>query len=316
MIKRIKKNTSLLDLDRPIIQWVFLIFLAFIWGSSFILMKRGLEVYEHTQVAALRIIISFVFLSPVIIRNFRMIKSDQWIKIMIAGLLGSGIPAFLFTKAQTHISSALSGMLNSLVPLFTVIIGVAFFQMRLVWMKLIGVVIGLTGAFLLLLASQWDGVSMKEALYGSLVVIATICYATNVNFIKTQLASINSINITAFGFLLIGPLSLIYLLSTDFLDRLGTVPNAYEGLMYIAVLSIFGTAIAVILFNMLIKRVSALFASSVTYIIPVFAILWGLYDGESILGSQLVGIAIILTGVYIVNLENKREKAMQTKKQS
>lgn len=313
MMKKANINRSVIDLDKPLVQWFFLIFLAFIWGSSFILMKRGLEIFEHKQVAALRIVISFIFLSPVIIRNFKKIKSDQWIKILIAGLLGSGIPAFLFTKAQTHISSALSGMLNSLVPLFTVIIGVAFFKMKLVWLKVIGVIIGLTGAFLLLVASQWNGFDSEEIIYGFYVVLATICYATNVNFIKTQLSNVKSINITSFGFLLIGPLSLIYLLSTDFINIVSTSPKAVEGLFYIAILSIFGTAIAVILFNMLIKRVSALFASSVTYIIPVFAILWGLYDGETILGTQILGIAIILLGVYIVNRDHKKEKAQQTK---
>lgn len=170
-----KFNSSTIDLDKPLIQWAFLLFLAFIWGSSFILMKRGLEVYEHTQVAALRIVISFIFLSPIIIKNFKKIKPYQWVKILIAGLLGSGIPAFLFTKAQTHISSALSGMLNSLVPLFTVIIGVVFFKMKLVWLKIFGVIIGLIGASLLLLSGQWSGFSGTEAYYGLYVVLATIC---------------------------------------------------------------------------------------------------------------------------------------------
>lgn len=271
-------------------------------------MKRGLEVYEHTQVAALRIIISFIFLSPILFKNFKKIKSKQWIKIFIAGLLGSGIPAFLFTKAQTQISSSLSGMLNSLVPLFTVLIGVIFFGLKLKWLKVLGVIIGLTGALLLLSDGGNMNLMNEDFTYGFYVVLATLCYATNVNFIKTKLAEVNSINITSFGFLLIGPISLIYLLSTDFTSTLNNHPDALSGLGYIATLSVFGTALAVILFNMLIKRVSAVFASSVTYIIPVFAIFWGFVDGETLLISQLLGIFTILIGVYIVNLDNRREK--------
>jgi drug/metabolite transporter (DMT)-like permease len=301
----------MIQLDKTHWQWIFLIFLAFIWGSSFILMKKGLETYDNYQVASLRIFISFLFLSPIIFKNFKKIKSNQWLKVFLAGLLGSGIPAFLFTTAQTQISSSLSGMLNSLVPLFTVIIGVSFFGLKLKRLKAIGVSIGLIGAIGLLGSAGNLSVNNNTILYGGLVVIATICYAVNVNFIKTYLAEVSSLNITSFGFLLIGPISGFYLFSTDFTVLLKTEPSAKIHLFYIALLSIFGTAIAVILFNMLIKKVSAVFASSVTYIIPVFAIFWGFIDGENILVSQVLFIAVILTGIYITNLDNKLEKKQQ-----
>ncbi len=301
----------MIQLDKTHWQWIFLIFLAFIWGSSFILMKKGLETYDNYQVASLRIFISFLFLSPIIFKNFKKIKSNQWLKVFLAGLLGSGIPAFLFTTAQTQISSSLSGMLNSLVPLFTVIIGVSFFGLKLKRLKAIGVSIGLIGAIGLLGSAGDLSVNNNTILYGGLVVIATICYAVNVNFIKTYLAEVSSLNITSFGFLLIGPISGLYLFSTDFTVLLKTEPSAKIHLFYIALLSIFGTAIAVILFNMLIKKVSAVFASSVTYIIPVFAIFWGFIDGENILVSQVLFIAVILTGIYITNLDNKLEKKQE-----
>ncbi|MAY84588.1 MAG: hypothetical protein CMP59_10690 [Flavobacteriales bacterium] len=295
------------DLDKAVWQWVLLIVLAFIWGSSFILMKKGLESFDNYQVASLRILISFIFLSPVIFRNFKKIKKDQWIPIFIAGLLGSGIPAFLFTTAQTKISSSLSGMLNSLVPLFTVFIGVLFFGLKLRKMKLLGVAIGLGGALGLLSSTGSISLANDELLYGSLVVLATICYATNVNFIKVKLEEVSSLNITSFGFLLIGPAVAIYLFTTDFTTRLQTDPDASLNLFFISLLAIFGTALAVIFFNMLIKKVSAVFASSVTYMIPVFAIFWGFVDGEEIFLMQLLFIGIILSGIYIVNRDKMLE---------
>jgi len=302
---------SYIDLNKTHWQWIFLIFLAFIWGSSFILMKKGLESYDNFQVASLRILISFIFLSPIIFKNIKKIKKHQWWRIILAGLLGSGIPAFLFTTAQMKISSSLSGMLNSLVPLFTVVIGFIFFHLELRKMKIAGVLVGLIGALGLLNSTGTISFANEEMIYGSLVVLATICYATNVNFIKDQLSDVSSLNITAFGFLLIGPIVGVYLFSTDFIEITTSQEKAPLHLFYIALLSIFGTAIAVILFNMLIKRVSAVFASSVTYMIPVFAIFWGFVDGESISVGQLLFISVILSGVYMVN----RDRLMELKEQ-
>lgn len=297
----------IIDLNKSIWQWILLILLAFVWGSSFILMKKGLESFDNLQVASLRIVISFVFLSPILFKNFKKIKKDQWLPIFIAGLLGSGIPAFLFTTAQTHISSSLTGMLNSLVPLFTVFIGILFFGLKLRKLKIAGVAIGLAGAVGLLNTTGSLSFANNDLLYGSLVVLATICYATNVNFIKVKLEDVSSLNITTFGFLLIGPAAAIYLFTTDFTQIVVEDEAAALNLFYITLLAVFGTALAVILFNMLIKKVSPVFASSVTYMIPVFAIFWGFMDGEQIVPIQLIYIAIILSGIYIVNRDKMIE---------
>ena len=296
------------NLDKPIIQWTLLLFLAFVWGSSFILMKKGLVSFSWGQVASLRIVISSIFLSPILFRNFKKIKRNQWLPICIAGFLGSGIPAYLFPLAQTQISSSLTGMLNSLVPLFTVVIGLLFFQLGFRWMKFAGVLLGLLGAIGLIFSSGNLSMGEGNLAYAGLVVLATIMYATNINFIKTFLLEVGAINITSFGFLFTGPLAATHLLSTDFFDILRTDELAGLNLFYIVLLAIFGTAIAVILFNMLIKKVSAVFSSSVTYIIPVFAIFWGLLDGESIEFLQFICIGVILTGIYIVNKDNQLER--------
>lgn len=305
----------MLDLDKPLIQWILLLFLAFVWGSSFILMKLGLETFSWDQVASLRIAISTLFLSPILIKNFRKIKKNQWWRILIAGLLGSGIPAYLFPLAQTQISSSLTGMLNSLVPLFTVVIGLLFFKMGFRWLKMAGVIVGLVGAIGLLTSSgNLDLGENNKIGYAGLVVLATVMYATNINFIKNFLAEVDAINITSFGFLFTGPFATAYLFNTNFIEVMNTDPNANKNLFYIALLAVFGTAIAVILFNLLIKKVSAVFSSSVTYIIPVFAIFWGLQFGEEVNLQQIIFIGIILTGIYIVNKDNRLERKLATEK--
>ncbi len=300
------------DLNKPAIQWLLLLLLAFVWGSSFILMKRGLESFNNLQVASLRIVIAYLFLLPIALKNIRKIKGKYWGYLLIAGLLGNGIPAFLFTTAQTEISSSLTGMLNSLVPLFTVLVGLIGFGLTLRIKRFAGVLLGLAGAIGLLSVQGFD-VGNGNQTYALLVVLATICYATNINFIKTYLGPINSIDITSFGFFFLGPPTLIYLLMSDFTEILKTDPEAYQNLFYIALLSIFGTALAVILFNILIKKVSAIYASSVTYIIPVFALMWGFIDGEVIKPMHIVWISVILSGIYIVNRENLKISRKQKK---
>lgn len=305
------------DLNKPIWQILLLLFLAVIWGSSFILMKRGLESFNNFQVASLRIIIAFIALLPILIRNFKKISKSQWLPLFAAGMLGAVFPAFLFTTAQTQLSSSLTGMLNSLVPLFTVVIGIIFFKMPVRLLKILGVGIGLLGAFGLILGQNslagGDEYSlpMRSIPYALLVVLATVSYATNVNFIKRFLKNVSAVNITAFGFLIPSPLALIYLFTTDFTDRLTQDPSAPLNLAYVAILAIFGTSLAVILFNLLIKKVSPVFASSVTYIIPIFAMIWGLIDGETVSLIQILSIFVILFGVFIVNCDNIKEKKEQ-----
>lgn len=306
---------KMIDLNKPVWQFILLLFLAIIWGSSFILMKRGLESFDNIQVACLRIIIAFLVLLPLIFRNFKKIKSNQWAPLFAAGMLGAVIPAFLFTTAQTHLSSSLTGMLNSLVPLFTVIIGILFFKIPIRILKIIGVGVGLLGAIGLILGQGADihsagySLPVEHLPYAMLVVVATVSYATNVNFIKRFLAEISAVNITAFGFIIPSPIALIYLLTaTDFTEILSTDPAAKVNLMYIAILAIFGTSLAVILFNVLIKKVSPVFASSVTYVIPIFALSWGLFDGESVSYIQMLSILVVLIGVFIVNKDNLKEK--------
>jgi len=285
-------------MEKSIKNYLILIFLAIIWGSSFILMKRGLEVYSYTQVAALRLFIAFLSLLPFIFRAFKKVAKKHWGPIIITAFLGNGIPAFLFTKGQTHLDSSFVGILNSLTPLFTLLLGIYFFKSRPTKTNILGVIIGLTGAFMLS-SSNLDGVFAIN-FYTLLVVLATLFYAISVNVIRKYLADLDAISISALAFLFIGPASGIYVFSSDFMPFLNT-DRGISALLYIAILAVIGTSLAVVIFNKLIKDSSAIFASSVTYLIPIVAIFWGVLDGENILFSHIIGAAIIICGVYLVN---------------
>jgi drug/metabolite transporter (DMT)-like permease len=280
-------------------QWATLLFLSLIWGTSFILMKKGLESYSHTQVAAFRIFFSFVFMLPITIKKIKVIRRDNVQSIIIVGIIGFAIPALLFTKAQTRIDSSLAGMLNSLTPLFTLIVGLLAYRTSARWMNVVGLFMGLLGATGLM----WNGdlnILKGINVFALFIVAATICYGINVNEIKYKLMQLTSLEITSLAFLFTGPIAGIYLLFTDFKPVTQT-PDYLLNLAYIAILALFSSVIAVLVFNHLIKFTTTLFATSVTYIIPLFAIFWGIMDGESIRFIQLFWIAVILLGVYLVN---------------
>lgn len=283
------------------LSWIILIALVLIWGSSFILIKKSLLFFTGVEVGLLRIGITFLFLSPFAIKRLRKLTPRTSMNLFLAGLVGSFIPAFMFAIAQTGINSSLAGTLNSLTPLFTLIMGVVFFKLTAKWYNVVGVMVGLIGAIGLINVSGDLGFSFNLK-YSSLVIIATLCYAFNVNFIKQYLKEIDALTITVFSFFFIGvPTFLYILLFTEIPIKIFTQPNALEGFAYIGTLSIVGTGLALIAFNKLIKINSPLFASSVTYMIPVVAVIWGIIDGETFALWDVVWFILILVGVFLVN---------------
>lgn len=261
-----------------------------------------MDTFSNIQVAALRMFLAFVAMMPFVIKHISVLKTKKWLPILATGLFGNAIPAFLFTKAQTQIASSFSGMLNSLTPLFTLLLGLLVFKAQTKWYNGLGILIGLLGALGLIFAEGVDFES-NNFIYSTYVIAATICYAISVNVIKSYLAEVNSMAITSLAFLLVGPIMIIPILSTGVPSELASNAMAWQSLGYIAILSVVGTAGAVLLFNALIKHTTALFASSVTYLIPIVAIFWGLLDGEKLLLIHFFFIAIILGGVYLVNLK-------------
>ena len=288
-----------IDLSNKAWQWFTLMLLALIWGSSFLFMKRGLESFTDMQVAAFRIFISFLFFFPMALRRLKYLKKENIKSLLLVGFIGNGIPAFLFTKAQTQVSSSLAGMLNSLVPLFALIVGYVFYKVQVKKLNVLGVFIGLTGATGLITMSA-EGAFSSSGYYSLFIVLATICYSISVNEIKQKLADLDGISIMSFAFMFIGPWAGIYLLFSDYTYTLNT-PDYIHNFTYVFFLALFSSVIANIIFNYLIKHTTAIFATSVTYLIPIVAILLGVFDGENINFAQIIFIMVILGGVSLVN---------------
>lgn len=246
--------------------------------------------------------LAWIVTLPFLLPRFREIKKKEWLILLSVGLFGNGIPAFLFAYAQTRLDSSLAGMLNSLVPILTMVFGLLFFGLRTWFLQVLGLFVGFVGALLLIVMPGGISGFQPEAL---LVVFASACYAFNLNVVRKFLPTMRSILITAGSFLWIGPLCLIYLFSTDFVTRF-EYEQAILSFGAIAVLAIVGTTLAVLMFNKLIQSGGALFASMVTYIVPVVAILWGMLDGERISSWSVIGVLIILAGVYLVQKTSPR----------
>ena len=274
--------------------------LALIWGSSFILMKRGLVYFDSTEVAAFRMTVAMLVLLLVALRNLGVLRKRA-VALFFNGLFGNAIPAFLFALAQTEIPSSLSGMLNSLTSLFTIVLGVVFFRLKPRANQFAGVALALLGTAGLIGFEQLTGLS-THGRYSLLIVAAAACYGTSVNLIKTYLHDVRAPQIAALSFLLTAPGLTIYLLFfTDFPTQLITEPASWWGVLWIGLLALLSTSLAVVLFNWLVKHSTTLFAASVTYLIPVVAVAWGLADGETIGAGQLAYLVLILGGIFAIN---------------
>jgi len=288
-------------MKKNLIAWIYLIVLSLVWGSSFKLMKEGLRAYTSNEVAALRISIAFIVLLPFLYTHYKIdLKKHLW-GLLLVGVLGSLIPAFLFTKAETGISSSLTGMLNALTPLFAIIVGVLLFGQKARKNQIVGVMIGFVGA----VGMIWFCDSKERSthiLYSLLVVLATFFYAISVNSIKRYLSGLHSITATVWSFMFIGPVALVYLFGyTDFTQHLTHSPYGWSALGYVALLGTFGSALSIIAYNTLIKNAGVVFAASSTYLIPVVAIAWGLFDGEKIHQIQYIAVGVIVLGIWIIN---------------
>ena len=283
------------------LSWVILIVLSLVWGSSFILMKEGLKAFSSDEVAALRITMATVVLLPFAYKYRQISFSKTWKGLVLMGVFGSLLPAFLFTKAETRISSSLTGMLNALTPLFTIILGRLLFGQHFTKNKFIGVAIGFIGAVCLILFGD-DAEDSSNVMYSLLVVLATLFYALSVNGIKAYLYDTDSMAATVWSFMLIGPVAAAYLFSsTDFTTNLTQNPHGWASFGFVSILGIVGSAISVVIYNTLIKQAGVVFAASCTYLIPVVAIGWGLYDGETVHSLQFAAIGVIILGIWLIN---------------
>jgi drug/metabolite transporter (DMT)-like permease len=264
----------------------------------------GLPIFSDLQVGAMRMLIAGLVLAPFAVRHVKKIKTwQQFISLSIVGFSGNFFPAFLFTYAETGLSSGFAGMLNSFTPIFTIIIGFFVFKVKLSSIQLLGIAIGTTGIVLLMFAGK--SISMTGTWFHILaIVLATLMYGISLNTIKHTLQMFKAIEITSLAFFIVLIPAAIANLTFGTALTFQQNPHAMEGLGYITILSVVGTALAVILFNKIISISSALFASSVTYFIPIVAVLIGLYFGEQISWGQVGSMCIVLLGVFILNSGN------------
>lgn len=283
------------------LKWVFLVILSVIWGSSFILIKKGLIGLTAYQLGSLRIIFTAIFLFIIGFKSFKKIEKRHYKPVIISALLGTFIPVYMFALAETEIDSSIASILNSLTPLNTLIFGVFFFKMTFNKNQLIGVVIGLIGTLLLIVSGS--SLNPDQNYWFSIfVLIASVCYAFNVSIIKTYLQDLNAMSIAVGNFAVITIPALIVLTCTGFFKaEVITSDIVQTSMLYLVLLAIFGTGIAKVMFNRLVQISTPIFSSSVTYTIPIVALLWGVLDGEKLSIIQVLATGIILLGVFLAN---------------
>ena len=290
--------------NKNLVAWTLLILLAIIWGSSPILIKKALIKLDPFEIGALRLTLASFVLFPFLAKNLKEIKRKDYLILFISGIVGNLLPYFLYPIAQTKIDSATSGVLTSLTPFFALIIGVLFYKLKATKNNIIGLIVGFLGTSLLILFSnESDGFSVD--LFGLFVVAATLLYGINLNLVKYHLNHLKPITITSFSIVSILPIT-VYILfySTPFLSHLNNFNNYSLEFGYVFILGVLGTSIATIVFYNLIKIKDTVFASMVTYLMPIVAIIFGVLDGEIINAIQLFGMALIMGGVFINSKKN------------
>ena len=281
------------------LRWFYLILLALIWGSSFILMKKALVGLSPVQVGALRMIFTGITLFVIGFGALREIKKPDYPYIFWTAVLGTFFPVFLFAYAIQHIDSAIASILNSVTPLLTLIIGAVLYGFTFLRSQVLGILIGLAGAAFLILKGAQINTDQNYA-YAVLVIIASVGYAFNVNILKRHLGHLSALSVTTATFALLFIPALIVLAFTGFFTMSYT-DTTVTSLCYLVVLAVFGTAFAKTLFNKLVQISSPIFSSSVTYLIPMVAVFWGVLDGEKISPDQILAGGVILLGIYLSN---------------
>ena len=280
---------------------ILLLTLSLIWGTSFILIKQGLKVFSPDEVGALRVAAAFLFLVPVALQHLKELKSSDYLKLFISGMLAIFIPAFLFATAQTHLNSSLAGILNTLSPVWVMIIGAIFFSQRFRGWAVFGSAISFGGCIVLAMARANGGLGAFNS-YALLIVLACACYGLNLNFIKFKIPTLAPMTIISVSLLLIAPLAYVYLFGfTEFTYKLANTEGAWRAFGFIMILGLMSTAVANLLFYKLLRISSPLFASSVTYVMPLVSVMWGVVDGEVLVAGHFIGMTLILGGVYLAN---------------
>lgn len=281
-------------------KWILLIILSIIWGSSFILIKKSLEHFSPYQVGALRVLIAGIILMPIAISKYKLFPKKHLKWLILAAFTGNFIPMFLFPIAETEVSSSIAGIINSMMPIFVIIVGALVWKFETTKQQIVGTLISLTGVCLLAFGGDGEGGKFK-LIPILLLLLATLCYAMSTTTVKSKLMEVSSTVLSAFvfSFVLFFP-SLIALSFTGFFSTFNFDKSNLTGLMFVSLLSIFGTGLAMMMNYRLLKVSSPLFASTVTLLMPIVAIIWGFLDGEKLSILQFVGAGIIIAGLIFL----------------
>ena len=287
-------------------SYLILMALSLVWGSSFILIKKALIAFHPVDLACMRIAISALAFLPILYIKRKVIPWKAWKIFLAVGLTGSGIPAFMYFIAQTNINSTVSGLLNSLTPIWTLIIGIIVFKNKMVATQIIGVILGFLGASLLILLGESEGTN-ANLWYGLFVVLGTLCYGMSGNLVKHYFQNVESLIISAVSFCMIGTPAIGYLMYSGALTGLEWTQDQVFSFGAVLILSLVGTVLATIVFYRLIQETTAVFGSSVAYLMPLVAMGWGFLDGEPIGLVIILSMVIILTGVYLIKKPSTRK---------
>jgi len=285
--------------DKLINRWFLLALLSVTWGSSFILIKKSLLAFNPFQIGAYRIGISGLLLAMIGIPAIRKMPAPTLIWATAVGFFGNFFPMFLFPLAQTRISSSLAGILDSLVPVFVLVLGFIIFGIRSKRIQILGTVLGFAGALILLYFSGPDHAENHWG-YASLVILATACYALSALIIKEKLNHVPSLHLSSAVFTIWLLPSLLILLGSGFFSEFEHHPETWKAFGFLSILTLVGTTAAIVLYYKLIRDTSPIFASSVTYLLPIVSVVWGLIDGEKITTWYFVGGILILSGIYLI----------------
>ena len=290
-------------------KWAYLFTLAIVWGSSFILIKKGLVGLTPLQLGSLRTVISSLFIFMIGYKSLKTILNPKWKWVILSGFIGTFLPAFLFAFAETEVDSGIVSILNALVPLNATLIGLAIFKIASTKTQIFGVILGFIGASMLIFNSMELNPD-QNYLYAGFVVLATVMYGFNVNIIKHYLQEVKPIAIATGNFIaIVIPALIVLIFSGFFTAQTFEQQSIYSSIGFVAILAVFGTVMAKIIFNNLIQISSPVFASSVTYLMPLVALLWGLFDGELFGLDQGLASLLILGGIYLANKKAKKNRS-------
>lgn len=286
--------------DKQWLSWVLLIVLALLWGSSYILIKTALKSFTPFQIGSARMLLAFLLFAVPAFLYIRKVSFAKIKYITLVAVFGTLIPAFLYPIAQTRITSSLAGILNAVTPMFTLVIGALLFRYQFTLWKIIGLVLGLIGVVLLVVI-QSNGSWGTVNVYAFFVVLATILNAWSINIIKVYLQDVPSLILSSMTMLIISPIAGAYLLSTDFVGQLHFSTHVSYPFLALLFLGLINSGVTLVIYYRLLQISSPIFASSVTYLMPVVAILWGVMDGEQLTIMHYIGMVFILIGILVVN---------------